>query len=149
MRFLDSSIFIRHLAGDHPTRSAACQALFVAIERGGIVVWTTDQVIQEVIHVLTSPRLEYRQDRETVRDGLLPLIELPGIKLDNKRLYRRIFALYTSLPIDFVDAYHAIYIELRGADELFSYDTDFDRIAGIRRIEPPDASVVEYSRGDG
>jgi len=73
---------------------------------------------------------------EAIRDILLPLISLPGLKLPHKRMYARVFELYTSLPIDYVDAYHAALMENRGEPEVYSYDTDFDRIAGITRLEP-------------
>ena len=134
-RFLDSNIFIRHLTNDHPTHSPACFALIQAIEQGRIHAWTSDIVISEVVFVLSSRNL-YNLGRETIRDLVLPLINLPGIKLPNKRMYRRVFDLYTSLPIDYADAYNAALMEDRRQPELYSYDTDFDRIAGLRRLEP-------------
>ncbi len=133
--FLDTNIFLRHLIADDPVRSPACLALLQAIERGETSVWTSELVIAELVFVLSSKR-GYNLGREAIRDLLLPLIELPGLKLPHKRLYRRIFDLYTSLPIDYVDAYHAALIENRGQPELYSYDTHFDRIAGITRMEP-------------
>jgi hypothetical protein len=56
--------------------------------------------------------------------------------LPNKRLYQRVFALYTSLPIDFIDAYHAARVEQRDPPALHSYVTDFDRVKSVRRLEP-------------
>jgi len=37
--------------------------------------------------------------------------------------------------LDFIDAYHAALIENQQS-ELFSYDTDFDQVSGLKRIEP-------------
>ncbi len=73
--------------------------------------------------------------RAVLRDQLLPLLSLPNLKLERKRLYPRVFDLYVSLPIDLVDAYHAALIEHYGQDSLYSFDTDFDRIAGMKRRE--------------
>src|SRR6266487_1142131 len=98
-RFLDTNIFIRHLTNDHPVHSPACFALIQAIEQGLVTAWTSDLVIAEVVFVLSSKHL-YNLDRKTIRDLVLPLIGLPGIKLVNKRLYYRVFDLYTTLPID-------------------------------------------------
>jgi predicted nucleic acid-binding protein len=133
--FLDTNIILRHLLGDDPQFGPACQALFQAIERGEAAVWTSDLVIAEVVFVLSNKRT-YNIDRETIRDSLLPIIELPGIKLANKRLYRRVLALYTSLPLDYIDAYHAALMEQRESRELYSYDAHFDRLPGIRRLVP-------------
>ncbi|MHB0868835.1 MAG: PIN domain-containing protein [Chloroflexota bacterium] len=133
--FLDTSVFLRHLTADDPVRSPACLALLQAIERGETSVWTSELVIAEMVFVLSSKR-GYNLGRETIRDLLLPLIELPRLKLPHKRLYRRVFDLFASLPIDYVDAYHAALIENREQPELYSYDTHFDRIAGIKRMEP-------------
>ncbi len=134
-RFLDTNILLRHLAADDPERSPACLTLVQAIERGHTVVWTSELVIAEAVFVLSSKR-GYNLGREAVRDLLLPLIELPGLKIPHKRLYRRVFDLYATLPIDYVDAYHAALVENREPPELYSYDSHFDRIASIKRIQP-------------
>ena len=51
-------------------------------------------------------------------------------------VYRRVFDLYCEQGISFADAYNAAYMEARGLNEVYSYDTDFDRIEGIARLEP-------------
>ncbi|MDQ6694361.1 MAG: hypothetical protein M3014_08045 [Chloroflexota bacterium] len=48
----------------------------------------------------------------------------------------RVFDLYTSLPLDYVDAYNAALIEDREQFELYSYDAHFDRVNGLTRLEP-------------
>jgi predicted nucleic acid-binding protein len=54
----------------------------------------------------------------------------------HKPLYHRIFELYTTEPIDFVDTYHVALMESRELSELYSYDRHFNRIEGVVRIEP-------------
>ena len=135
MRFLDTNIFLRHLLNNDPRQSRACLALIEAIEEGQITVWTTDLVIAELVFVLGSKHT-YNLDRDSIRDLLLPLINLPGLKLPHKRLYRRIFELYTNLPIDYIDAYHAAMVENSDEHELYSYDHDFDRVDSVKRMEP-------------
>lgn len=134
-QFVDTNIFLRHLTNDHPTQSPACFALMQAIEQGKVKAWTSDVVIAEVVFVLSSKQV-YNLSRQTIRDLLLPLINLPGIKLPNKRLYQRAFDLYTSLSIDYPDAYDAALMESRKQPQIYSYDTDFDKIKGIQRREP-------------
>jgi predicted nucleic acid-binding protein len=133
--FIDTNIFLRHLTNDNPIQSPACFALIQVIEQGKIQAWTSDLVILEVIFVLSSKTL-YNVGREKIRDLLLPLINLPGIKLTNKRMYRRAFELYTSLSIDFTDAYNAALMESHKKTKIISYDKDFDRISTVKREEP-------------
>ncbi len=133
--FLDTNILLRHILNDDPHKSAACLALIQAIERGDMTVWTSELAIAEVVFVLESKRT-YNLPREAIRDVLLPLLGLPGIKLTHKRLYPRIFDLYTHLLVDFIDCYHVALMEQRNNRTLFSYDTDFDKISGLTRREP-------------
>jgi predicted nucleic acid-binding protein len=133
--FLDTNILLRHILNDEPRQSPACRALIERIEQGSVSVWTSDLAIAEVVWVLSSTRL-YNLSREEIRDALLPLISLPGVKLANKRVYTRAFALFTSLTIDYIDAYHAALMESRQDNELLSYDADFDKVAGLTRLEP-------------
>lgn len=133
--FIDTNIFLRHLTNDNPVQSPACFALIQDIEQGKIQAWTSDLVILEVIFVLSSKTL-YNVGRAKIRDLLLPLINLPGIKLTNKRMYRRAFELYTTLSIDFTDAYNAALMESHKNAEIISYDKDFDRIPTVKRHEP-------------
>lgn len=135
MPFLDSNILLRHLTKDDPERGQACFTLIQAIERGELSVWTSDLVIAEVVFVLANKNT-YHLGRETIRDLLLPLIGLPGIKLARKRLYQRVFELYTTSPIDYIDAYHVALMERLGTTEILSYDRHFDLVEGIQRREP-------------
>lgn len=133
--FLDTNIFLRHLLNDDPVKSPACFALIQAIEEGRLTAWTSDLVIAEIVFVLSNKKT-YNLSRERIRDILLPIILLPRLTISPKRLYPRIFALYTTLPIDYIDCYHAALMERRGERDLYSYDTDFDRVSGIARTEP-------------
>jgi predicted nucleic acid-binding protein len=133
--FVDTNVFLRHVLNDDPRKSPACLALLQSIEQGRVDGWTSELVISEVVFVLGNKR-SYDFGREVIRDALLPLIELSALKVPNRRLYRRVFELYTSLPIDYVGAYHVALMESRGETELYSYDADFDRVPSLRRLEP-------------
>lgn len=68
---------------------------------------------------------------------VLPLIELPNLQIAHKALYRRVFEIYVAHPhLSYVDAYQAAPTEQESPPELYSFDTDFDAIPMIARIEP-------------
>lgn len=135
--FLDTNIFIRYLRNDDPIKSTACKALFEAIEHGTTEAWTSDLVISEVVFVLSNPKT-YNIPRADLATNLLRLILLPKLKVYQKRIYRRVFELYTTLPISYVDCYNAALMESSKKTDLYSYDTDFDKIPRLTRGEPPE-----------
>ena len=50
--------------------------------------------------------------------------------------FRRVFDLHADLNLSFADAYHAALIEQHGLEEIVSFDRGFDRVPGLRRVEP-------------
>jgi uncharacterized protein len=131
--FLDTNIFLRHLLQDHPEHSRRASAFFGRIERGEIQARIIDTVIFEAVFTLERT---YKQSKRHIRGILLPLIELPSILLAGKDRMRRVFDLYVDQNISFADALHATAIVDFGLNEIITFDTDFDRVPGIRRIEP-------------
>jgi predicted nucleic-acid-binding protein len=92
-----------------------------------------DTVVFEAVFVLQH---SYRQPKAAIREYLLPLLELPGIILPGKRWYRKVFDHYVECNISFADAYHATLVERLKLTEVVSFDTEFNRVPGITRVEP-------------
>ena len=67
---------------------------------------------------------------------MLELFGLPGIVLPGKRRLRRVFALYVERNVPFIDAYHAVLMADLGLTQVVSFDRHYDRIPGLRRVEP-------------
>ncbi|HLF08444.1 MAG TPA: PIN domain-containing protein [Dehalococcoidia bacterium] len=130
--FLDTNILLRHLRQDDPVMSPKATAILTQIERGELQVRTTDTVIFETVFTLQR---SYAQPRELIAEALQPLLELPGIRLPGKRIYRQVFALYQSGRLGFADCYHVAVMQRLGINEILSFDSDFDRIPGVRRRE--------------
>ncbi len=129
--FLDSNVLLRHLLQDHPEQSPKATAFLARVERGEIQTRTADTVVFEVVFTLQR---HYHQPRATIRDVLLPLLELPGIVLPGKRHFRSVFDLYVDRNLPFADAYHAVLMRRLKLDEIATFDRDFDRIPGVRRL---------------
>jgi predicted nucleic acid-binding protein len=131
--FLDTNILIRHLAGDHPDQSPRCRDLLGQLETGARSVWTSHLVVAEVVYVLVRV---YQFDRQRVADVLLPLIELPGLRIARKRLFRRVFELFATTALTYPDCYHAALVERSADRRVISFDRGFDRLPNVERIEP-------------
>ena len=141
MRFADTNIFLRYLVRPvtaiDQTRAEACRELFERVSAGTEEITTSESVLAEIVYVLSSPR-QYGLAPADIVVRLKPLIALPGLKLHQKRLYLRALDIYASqTALDFEDAISAAIVERMTPAELYSYDADFDRVAGVKRVEPP------------
>lgn len=131
--FLDTNIFLRHLTGQPPEQAARATAYFQEIEQGHIRVVTIDMIIFEVVYTLQRT---YRLSKREVQSAILPLIELPGIALSGKRQLREAFDLYVNLNLPFADAWYIATMKKMDVKTIISFDSDFDKIPEIVRIEP-------------
>ena len=137
MRFLDTNVIPRYLTRDDEAKAEDCYRLFQRLKRGEEEVFTCEAIVTEVVYVLSSSRAPYRLNHVEVRDRLLPILSLRGLRLPQKRVYSRALDLYVSSPfLDFEDALAVAHMERQGATEILSYDRDFDRVDGIKRVEP-------------
>jgi predicted nucleic acid-binding protein len=133
LRFLDTNILLRHLLQDQPTQSPSATRYLAAIEAGQEKARLADTVVFETVFTLQR---QYGVPRADIRDKLWPLIDLPGIVLPGKRRLREVFDLYVTYNISFADAYHAVLMKQSKLNEIVSYDRGFDKIPGIKRVEP-------------
>lgn len=137
MNFLDANIIIRYLTRDNEMKAEACYRLFQRIKLGEEEVVTCEAIVTEVAYVLTSSRAPYRLSHSEVRDRLVPILNLRGLKLPRKRVILRAFDIYAAAPsLDIEDALAAASMEQQGISGIYSYDRDFDRVEGVRRLEP-------------
>ena len=64
------------------------------------------------------------------------IISLPGIQFVEKRLCLKALELFVQYRVSFADAYTVAHINARGITEIYSWDTDFDKIEGLTRVAP-------------
>ena len=140
MKFVDTNIFLRYLVKPltavDQRKHAACAHLFRRLQVGDEQARTCEAVVAEVLYVLCSPR-QYSLSPADAAARLRPLLALRGLRLPNKRVYVRALDLFTTYPfLDVEDAFQVAHMEREGIEELYSYDTDFDRLPTIARQEP-------------
>src|SRR3972149_5831423 len=137
MRFLDTNIILRYLTRDDEVKAQACFELFQRLKSGDETVFTCEAVVTEVAYVLSSARVPYRLSHEEIRARLSPILALRGLRLPRKRVYQRALDVWAGYPfLDFEDALAVAYMAEEGIREVLSYDTDFDRVSGVARVEP-------------
>lgn len=132
-RFLDTNVLLRYFTRDDEAKASRALALLTRIERGEERVATSHAVIFETVYTLQR---FYNVPRERIRALIAPLIALRGLQLSDKAVYEPAFDLYVARNISFADAYNAAYLRAAGLSEIYSWDTDFDKIDGLTRVEP-------------
>jgi predicted nucleic acid-binding protein len=136
-RFLDTNILLRFLARpvtpDDQIRAERARDLLLRVERGEEQVVTSPLVIFETIFTLHR---SYRVSREVIRDRVTEILSLRGMQLARKRLYVEALEFFAATNVSFADAYNAIAMQSQGLSEIYSWDSDFDRLPGIVRVEP-------------
>jgi len=130
---IDSNIFLRHIRQDHPDHSLRSSAYIARIEAGELTVTTNELVVFETVYTLQS---FYHMSKPDIAAVLLPIIALPGLKIPSKARLRRTLDWYVRYNLSFVDAYLAVLAQQQGLPELVSFDRNYDRVSGVRRVEP-------------
>jgi uncharacterized protein len=133
MHFLDTNILLRYLTRDDERKALSALDLLTRIEQNQEKVTTSSMVIFETVFTLQS---FYRVPRQQIKELILPIIALRGLQLPGKHVYQQAFDLYISKNISFADAYNAAYMLTEHVSTIYSWDTDFDKIEGIVRVEP-------------
>lgn len=132
--FVDANIFLRLITGDDPAKAARCFELFRHASRGQVSLYTSESIVAEVVYVLS--RSTYRVPRAQVAAALTPVLANSGLRMDHKATVLRALDLWQGSDLDFEDCLSVGHVRRAGLDGLYSYDRDFDRIPGVRRLEP-------------
>jgi predicted nucleic-acid-binding protein len=133
MRFVDTNVFLRFLVNDVPEQADACEAIFRNAVAGEEALYTTDMVIAEIVWVLES---YYELPRSDVRTRVEKILNTPNLDCDNRETIIHALSLYAEKQIDYIDAYNACVLKLKGIDEIYSYDKHYDRLNWLKRIKP-------------
>lgn len=132
-RFLDTNILMRYFTKDDPVKAQAVLALLQRMERGEERVITSVMVVFETVFLLER---RYKVPKRQVRQLVEDVLSLRGLQLEGKALCLRALAQYEASNISFADAYTAAYMQAHGVNEVYSWDTDFDKLPGLTRVEP-------------
>ncbi len=135
MRFLDTNVLVDAILDQGTATRPASLELLERAFSGREEVRTTGLVLAEVFWTLRSAR-GGRVDRRVICDFLRDIIESPGLQMESKEVWLETLRLLADSGLDFPDAHLVATMRAEGATEIYSYDSDFDRITGIARLEP-------------
>jgi predicted nucleic acid-binding protein len=130
--FLDANVPMYAAGSDHPNRAGA-QSLIRRVSKGEIDACTSTEILQEVFYRYTN--LGLRQLAIDVYDSFVEIcpVVLPVTLADTDRA-RDLLSKHASLTPR--DAIHAAVMLNHDVTWIATFDTDFDRVPGIRRMVP-------------
>lgn len=135
LRFVDANILLRHMLQDIPDQASRSSAYLQRVADGEILPRTADAVVLETVFTLER---SYRVSRPDIRENVLGVLVLDGIRLPGKRRYWAVFDLYVNTTaLAFADCFYVVLMRRLRLTEIISFDRGTDRLPDLRRVEPP------------
>ena len=132
MTLVDSNIFMYAAGGEHPFKKRAAAFLERAAE-GSVEAAIDAEVLQEILHRYRALKRwkEGRLVYDTARILFPEVLAVTGEVMDGAR---RLMDEHSGLMAR--DALHAAVVAVYRLTSITSFDHDFDRVAGLQRLEP-------------
>ncbi|QER41293.1 type II toxin-antitoxin system VapC family toxin [Thermodesulfobacterium sp. TA1] len=132
-KFLDTNIFPRYLTKDDEEKAYKVLDLLKKIEKGEEKVITSPLVIFELIFTLQK---YYKLPKEEIKNLVLPLINLRGLKLPYKAVFEKTLEVFPNTNVSFADLFNYFFMLEHEVKEIYSYDEDFDELPEVKRLVP-------------
>jgi predicted nucleic-acid-binding protein len=133
VRTIDANVILRFLLDDHPEQSPRCRELLRRVQDGEETIFLPEVVVSDTVWTLQR---FYRWPPDRIRRFVGTLLDLDGVRVNRKATLLEALHLFATLRIDFSDALIAAEMLRSGREEIYSYDRDFDRVPGLRRVDP-------------
>lgn len=136
MRIIDANVFVRYITGDDAQKQQRSEELIRRVASGQEEMITTDIIIHEVCFILTASR-HYNLTHKEARARLYPLIQLDGLKKENKSICLDALDIFAQREyLDYSDAVSIAMVRNGLSDGIYSFDSPLDNIEGANRIAP-------------
>ena len=136
MIFIDSNIFMYAAGAAHPNKIASTIYLH-GVAKGETDACTSVEILQEILHRYRHiARWNDGKEVYSLIKKIVPII----VSIDSEIIDRGFDLLEKYSSIYSRDAVHAATCFSMGIQKICSYDTDFDCIDGLLRIEPTGGS---------
>jgi predicted nucleic acid-binding protein len=130
---IDAGVLLHFVAADHPERSPRCRDLFARVRNGDETVFLPEAALCDAVRALSTVH-RWPAGRAAAFAG--NLLALDGVLMQRKDLLWNALSLFKDEGLDFQAALIAAETAAMGLEEICSYDRDFDRVAGVARVEP-------------
>ena len=132
--FVDTNVFLRFLTNDDPVKAKRAEVIFRDAVRGKKPLTTSLLVIVEIIWTLES---FYNLEKTDIASKVEKILNTPNLECPEASLILTALDLYVHHNVDFIDAYHAIYLKEAGPTKILTYDRKhFARIPWLDVVEP-------------
>lgn len=124
--FIDTNIILRYLLGEDESGKIA------RLINGKDFLIIPDIVVAEVVWVLDR---SYKWSKTQIVEFLTALLKRKNTDY-NEKVISNSLILFLKHNIKYTDAYIATLMKQGKITDIYSFDKDFDRVSGIRRLEP-------------
>jgi predicted nucleic acid-binding protein len=131
--YIDTNVIVRFLTGDPPDMAQQAEVLFAAADHGEMILILDDIVLAETVWVLSS---FYGHSTPDIARTLSELLAHEAIEAQDKEILVEALSLFADYHVDFADALVVARMRRRGINEVFSFDSHFDRLPDVIRMEP-------------
>jgi predicted nucleic acid-binding protein len=135
LKFLDANVLIHAAVMQEPREHALAVSLLQRLRHAEEEAFITDLVIAEVAANLRTARAG-RMNHLQIREFLDPVLNASSVHLADKGIWPRALDIFVDYGIDLPDAHQAALVQRDGDGAIISFDTGFDRIPGVARVEP-------------
>ncbi|MCA9858261.1 MAG: PIN domain-containing protein [Thermomicrobiales bacterium] len=136
-RLLDTNILLRLILFDDPDQSTRTGELFQQLADEAFEGLLSMTAVFETVYVLE--RTGYKDNRAWIADSIKLVTGAKGVRfIDNEQRYLLdTLSLYREhAQLSFADCYHAVLALAHCDGEIYTFDKEFRRVAGITRLEP-------------
>jgi len=131
---VDANVILRYLTDEPAEQAERVARLFDQVASGQVSLTLDDITVAEVVWTLSS---FYKMPRKEIADAMLQLLSAGGIECRDGAVVQRALVFFEEKNVDYADALLCARMLAEGEPDVYSFDRHFDRIAGIRRLEPP------------
>ncbi len=131
--YVDANVILRFITGDPPEMAREAKALFEAADRGEITLALDEIIVVEVVWVLHS---FYKIEKNKIKQVMQAFIANEGVEMADKMDILLALTLFADKNVDFADALVSVHMNQNDVRGIFTFDRDFDRLPGVKRLTP-------------
>ena len=129
---VDTNIFIRFFLNDEPKLSITAKEIIEGCVAGKYSLAVLPAIFLEIVWLLKS---FYKLPKDEIINKIESMFQIPNLKFIDEKLVLATVEVFKKYNVDFVDAFVFANMDGLKIKEIFSFDRDFDKIKGIKRLE--------------